>query len=362
MVYKGLCWLAFFSGKDQIERMGDLVMKQCEKGHFYDDNRFGDCPYCKEGTGLGKQAFQNQQIPQFQTAPQQPAPSAPSQAASGFKFCTKCGNRAEASAKFCTGCGNPFPAAAPTPSSDIGKTVGVAPAAPASDIGKTVAVKPMTSPTSDIGKTVAVKPMSAPAASDIGKTVAVQPSAPVAPAAPAAPTAPVAPAAPVAPVIPAAPVTPTSDIGKTVALQPVVEIKSSTSDIGKTVALRMPEPEKKPAKTKPAAFMVCIAGDNAGDSFTVAEGRNYIASGKDADIKLDKDSTVSAECHAVVTYNPAENKFTLSAGTGRGITYLNGGQVDVSSELKADDRIKVGKSELLFIPVCSDKFKWEDKA
>ena len=108
--------------------------------------------------------------------------------------------------------------------------------------------------------------------------------------------------------------------------------------------------------------MVCIAGDNAGDSFTVAEGRNYIASGKDADIKLDKDSTVSAECHAVVTYNPSENKFTLSAGTGRGITYLNGGQVDVSAELKADDRIKVGKSELLFIPVCSDKFKWDDKA
>ena len=108
--------------------------------------------------------------------------------------------------------------------------------------------------------------------------------------------------------------------------------------------------------------MVCISGDNAGDSFTVAEGRNYIASGKDADIKLDKDSTVSAECHAVVTYNPAENKFTLSAGTGRGITYLNGGQVDVSAELKADDRIKVGKSELLFIPVCSDKFKWDDKA
>ena len=331
--------------------MGDLVMKQCEKGHFYDDNRFDGCPYCKEGTGLGKQAAV--QIPQFQPAPAAQA-SAPSMAASGFKFCTKCGNRADASAKFCTGCGNPFPAAAPAPSSDIGKTVAAsAPAAPTSDIGKTVAVKPMAAaPTSDIGKTVAVKPMAAPApTSDIVKTVAVQ--QPVIPAAPAAPAAPVA---------PVAPVTPTSDIGKTVALQPVVEIKSSTSDIGKTVALRMPEPEKKPAKTKPAAFMVCISGDNAGDSFTVAEGRNYIASGKDADIKLDKDSTVSAECHAVVTYNPAENKFTLSAGTGRGITYLNGGQVDVSAELKADDRIKVGKSELLFIPVCSDKFKWDDKA
>ena len=93
-----------------------------------------------------------------------------------------------------------------------------------------------------------------------------------------------------------------------------------------------------------------------------ASRKVYIASGSGADIKLNKDSSVSADCHAVVTYNPAENKFTLSAGTGRGITYLNGNQVDVSAELKADDRIEVGKSELLFIPVCSDKFKWEDKA
>ena len=86
-------------------------MKQCDKGHFYDDNRFESCPYCKDGTGLGKQAavaFQSQPAPQFQSAPVQP--SYPS-----FKFCTKCGNRAEASAKFCTGCGNPFPAAAPAP-------------------------------------------------------------------------------------------------------------------------------------------------------------------------------------------------------------------------------------------------------
>ena len=55
-------------------------MKQCEKGHFYDDNRFESCPYCKEGTGLGKQAavsFQNQPVPQFQSAPAQPAAPAP---------------------------------------------------------------------------------------------------------------------------------------------------------------------------------------------------------------------------------------------------------------------------------------------
>lgn len=324
--------------------MGDIIMKQCEKGHFYDDNRFDSCPYCKEGTGLGKQAvaaFQNQQIPQFQTAPAQPQVSAPAPAHPGFKFCTKCGNKAEASAKFCTGCGNPFPKPVQAPSSDIGKTVAAVSApAPSNDIGKTVAVQHTTpAPASDIGKTVAVQPMAVPVASEIGKTVAVHHTAPA----------------------------PTSDIGKTVAVQPLTEIKlptsTPTSDIGKTVALKPIDLEspKKQAKTKPAAFMVCISGANCGDSFTVADGRNYIASGKEADIKLDKDSSVSPDCHSVITYNPGNNQFTLSAGTGRGITYLNGNQVDVSAELNAYDKIKVGSSELLFVPVCTDKFKWEAK-
>ena len=133
------------------------------------------------------------------------------------------------------------------------------------------------------------------------------------------------------------------------------------SDIGKTVTVKLPDPEpaKEQNKTKPTAVLVCISGANCGDLYAVYEGRNYIAGGADADIRLDKDPEVSAECHAVVTYNPSNNKFTLSAGTGRGITYLNGEQIDVSSDINADDRIKVGSSELLFIPVCTDKFKWE---
>ena len=29
-------------------------MKQCDNGHFYDENRFETCPYCQEGAGVGK--------------------------------------------------------------------------------------------------------------------------------------------------------------------------------------------------------------------------------------------------------------------------------------------------------------------
>ena len=339
-------------------------MKQCDKGHFFDDNRFDSCPYCKEGNGLGKQAavsFQNQQIPQAQPAVQQHAPQQ-------FKFCTKCGNRAEYSARFCTGCGNAFPVTAPAPASDIGKTVAVSmPAAPTSDIGKTVAVRPMSpAPTSDIGKTVAVRPM-APVStptSDIGKTVALKPMTtqkpePVVEPVPTPVIEPVAdPAVEPVPAPVAAPVT-TAPAVVPVPMPVAASVPAPASEIGKTESIKKPEPAKEQKKTKPAAFLVCVSGANCGDFFTVAFGRNYIASGTDADVKLDKDPSVSAECHAVITYNPSNNQFTLSAGTGRGITYLNGNQVDVSAEIKANDKIKVGSSELLFIPVCSDVFKWD---
>ncbi len=351
-------------------------MKQCDKGHFFDDNRFDSCPYCKEGSGLGKQApvsFQNQQISQYQPAPA-PAPRQPQQ----FKFCTKCGNRAEYSARFCTGCGSAFPAVAPAPgpASDIGKTVAVSmPAAPTSDIGKTVAVRPMSpAPTSDIGKTVAVKPMTpAPSpTSDIGKTVALKPMttqmpAPVVEPVPTPVIAPVA--APAVESVPTPAIEPVSEpavepVHMPAAAPVTAPSPAPASDIGKTVTVKLPDPEpaKEQNKTKPTAVLVCISGANCGDLYAVYEGRNYIASGAEADVKLDKDTSVSAECHAVITYNPSNNQFTLSAGTGRGITYLNGNQVDVSAEIKADDRIKVGSSELLFIPVCSDKFKWDAQA
>ena len=69
-------------------------MKQCENGHFYDENRFSECPYC-EGGNIGKTV-------------------------------------------------------AAAPAGDIGKTVA---AAPVGDIGKTVAAAPPVS--EDAGKTVA---------------------------------------------------------------------------------------------------------------------------------------------------------------------------------------------------------------
>ena len=45
----------------------------------------------------------------------------------------------------------------------------------------------------------------------------------------------------------------------------------------------------------------------------------------------------------------------------RGITYCNDEQVEMVRPLKAYDVIEVGKSRLLFLPLCGDRFKWDEE-
>ena len=79
------------------------------------------------------------------------------------------------------------------------------------------------------------------------------------------------------------------------------------------------------------------------------------------DVSLPDDDTVSRESHALVTYDAKHNAFSLSPGQGRGITYCNDEQVEMVRPLKAYDIIEVGKSRLLFLPLCSQQFQWSEE-
>ena len=178
-------------------------MKQCDNGHFYDENRFDSCPYCREGAG----------------------------------------------------------------------------------VGKTVAA-------STLGKTVAAMPGGATADTDRDKTVGI--------------------------------------IKKDIGIDPAV------------------------------GFLICIAGPNRGRDYKLAAGRNFIGRAAAMDVALTDDDTVSRESHALVTYDVKHNKFSLSPGQGRGITYCNDEQVETARPLKAYDIIEVGKSRLIFLPLCGENFRWDE--
>ena len=146
-------------------------------------------------------------------------------------------------------------------------------------------------------------------------------------------------------------------VGKTVAASPV----------GKTVAAQDADPEKtvgiikKEIGMDPAVgFLVCIAGPNRGRDYKLIAGRNFIGRAAAMDVALTDDDTVSRESHALVTYDVKHNKFSLSPGQGRGITYCNDEQVELVQPLKAYDIIEVGKSQLLFLPLCGENFQWNE--
>ena len=150
-----------------------------------------------------------------------------------------------------------------------------------------------------------------------------------------------------------------ADIGKTVAAFPgnPAAAAATAFDSGKTVAVM-----KKKIGIDPAdGFLICIEGPHRGTDFRLVSGRNFIGRAAAMDVSLPDDDTVSRESHALVTYDAKHNAFSLSPGQGRGITYCNDEQVEMVHPLKAYDIIEVGKSRLLFLPLCSQQFQWSEE-
>ncbi len=106
-------------------------------------------------------------------------------------------------------------------------------------------------------------------------------------------------------------------------------------------------------------WVVCVEGVHMGEDFKIKSGRNFIGRSGNMDICLSGDKTVSRERHAILTYDPKNNAFMIQPGDSSELCYLNGQLVLIPAQLKADDRISLGETELMFIPFCSEAFTWE---
>lgn len=108
-------------------------------------------------------------------------------------------------------------------------------------------------------------------------------------------------------------------------------------------------------------WLVCIEGKkNFGKDFKLKVGGNFIGRASEMDICLAGDSSISRIKHAIVIYEPKNNIFIMQPGDSRELSYLNDNVVLSPVEIKANDIIQVGDTKLMFIPCCSDKFKWDD--
>ena len=107
-------------------------------------------------------------------------------------------------------------------------------------------------------------------------------------------------------------------------------------------------------------WLVCVVGPERGRDYRIRSGQNSIGRAQNMDICIRGDDAISAQQHAFLSYDPRGRQFRLRQGTGSGQVYLNGEQVEVPAALQAYDRVRLGETELVFIPFCGEKFQWQD--
>ena len=86
-------------------------------------------------------------------------------------------------------------------------------------------------------------------------------------------------------------------------------------------------------------------------------GRSGIEHTVDVDLRHDRN--VSRGAQAIMVYDTMNCKFFLQNANAKTLVYLNGQLVLTYAEVKAYDKIRLGKTEMIFVPLCTDKFSWE---
>ena len=127
-------------------------------------------------------------------------------------------------------------------------------------------------------------------------------------------------------------------------------------------------PEDDP-KTKPlyqmdvdpvVGWLVCVRGAYKGEAFTIFPGRNTIGRALGMRIALREEQSVSRDTHAALTFDPDSCCFFLTPGSGTALSYVNGTVLLNPQQLSAYDRVRFGKAEFVFIPLCGEKFDWAE--
>ena len=105
-------------------------------------------------------------------------------------------------------------------------------------------------------------------------------------------------------------------------------------------------------------WLVCIDGPDKGRDYRIKSDMNYVGRSREQDICIQGDDTISRERHGKLSYNGETNSFKIYPGEGRGLVILNGQEVTEATELHAYDTIRMGKTKLMFVPFCEERFVW----
>ena len=134
------------------------------------------------------------------------------------------------------------------------------------------------------------------------------------------------------------------------------EYRERQMEIGPTVAAF----EKKHGYDPVVGWLVCVEGNNKGQDFPLRAKTNLIGRGSGMDVQIKGDDTISSNTHAKIDYDVLNNAFYLLPGNNRTTIYVNKKPVYSAQQLASYDRLRFGRTELLFVPFCNERFTWEE--
>lgn len=145
-----------------------------------------------------------------------------------------------------------------------------------------------------------------------------------------------------------------TDIGETEPIPPTEPLK----DDGKTDIYK---PPKDMAITPVVGWLVCTEGADRGKDFRLHVDNNFVGRDSDQDVRL-KDKAVSRQRHFSVAYDRECDNYFVTMGGGTGIVRVNGMPLGGGlTYLEKGDKIRVGGTTLVFIPLETAYVKWEWK-
>ncbi len=109
-------------------------------------------------------------------------------------------------------------------------------------------------------------------------------------------------------------------------------------------------------------WLAAIEGPYRGKSFEIYVGYTKIGRAPGNDIILSEDSSISSR-HANTHYSVKKNQFHLQcADSPTNSVEVDGVELlsNEKAELHPYSRVELGNSVFLFIPFCSDVFRWQD--
>ena len=139
---------------------------------------------------------------------------------------------------------------------------------------------------------------------------------------------------------------------------PPQEYMQKQQEIGKTQPVFRPKQGIDPV----VGWLVCVDGHNVGSDYRLLPRTNSIGRGREMDVQLKGDDTISSDTHAKIDYDALNNSFYLLPGNNRNPIYLNNVPVYQAVMLNPYDRIRLGKTDVLFVPFCCDRFVWPTAA